>query len=105
MGWALSRINYNGTASSGLGTPLLLNAVLQYRVAKVFWPEVEANYTHWSNGKNGGLDQLFITPGIALGKFSIWRRFGLMVAAGCQIAVTDRPLYRRNYILSARLPF
>jgi hypothetical protein len=95
----------NGTAHGGLGTPILDNTVLQYRVAKVFWPEVEANYTYWPNGKNGGLNQLFITPGLVLGKFHIWERLGMMIGAGCQIAVTDRPLYHRNLIITARFAF
>ena len=95
----------NGATSTGAGTPLLVNAVLQYRVAKVFWPEVEANYSYWPNGKNEGLNQLFITPGIVLGRFPMWRRLAVLVGVGCQFAVTDNPLYRRNYILTARLPF
>jgi hypothetical protein len=95
----------NGAVGTGLGTPVLANVALQYHVAKYLWPEVEANYTSWPNGKNEGLNQLFIMPGLALGKFPIWRRLGVTVAAGYQIAVTDRPLYHHNFIVSARLPF
>jgi hypothetical protein len=94
-----------GAAAAGAGTPLLANAVLQYRIADVLWPEVEANYTYWPNGKNEDLSQLFITPGLVVGKFPIWRRVGVMVGKGCQFAVTDKPLYHRNYALTARFPF
>jgi hypothetical protein len=90
---------------SGAGTSLLGNVILQYRVAKVIWPEVEANNTYWPNGVHEGLNQLFITPGLVLGRFPIWGRLACMVGAGCQVAVTDNPLYHRNIILSARLPF
>jgi hypothetical protein len=95
----------NGAVATGLGTPVLATLVAQYRIAKYFWPAVEANYTYWPNGKNDGLNQLFITPELALGKFPIWRRVGVMVAGGCQIAVTDAPLSHRNWILSVRFPF
>ena len=95
----------NGASATGLGTPLLANATLQYHLDRFFWPEVEANFTYWPNGKNEDMNQLFITPGLALGRFPIWRRLGVMVAVGYQIAATDRPMYHRNFILSARLPF
>ena len=78
---------------------------IQYRIADVLWSEVEANYTYWPNCKNEDLSQLFITPGLVVGKFPIWRRVGVMVGIGCQFAVTDKPLYHRNYALTARFPF
>jgi Putative MetA-pathway of phenol degradation len=95
----------NGGAPTGAGTPLALNTALQYRVMRNLWPEVEVNYTHWPNGKHDGLDQAFITPGLVIGKIPIAGRLGLTVGAGYQIAVTDHPLYRHNFILSVRLPF
>ena len=72
--------------------------------AKVFWPEVEANYTYWPHGTHEGLNQLFITPGMVLGKFSIWERVGLMLGARCQVAVSDKPIYHRNIIVTGRIP-
>ena len=95
----------NGGAPDGMGTPVLLNLALQYRVSKILWPEVEVNYTHWPNGKHDGLDQAFITPGLIIGRLPIAGRLGLTFGAGFQIAVTDHPLYRHNLILTARLPF
>ncbi len=88
-----------------LGTPLAINSTAQYHFAKVFWPEVEANYTWWPNGTHEGLNQLFITPGLVLGKFSLFGRVGCMIGGGCQIAVTDHPLYHRNFILTTRIAF
>jgi len=95
----------NGTTSEGAGTPWFANAVLQYRLARVFWPEVEANYTYWPNGEHDGLNQLFITPGLVVGRFPIWRRLAVTVGLGCQFAVTDGAEYHRNYVLSARVRF
>lgn len=95
----------NGGERTGTGTPVLFNTALQYRVMKYFWPEVEANYTYWPNGKHEGLNQLFLTPGLVIGRIPIAGRLGLTVGAGYQRAVTDRPLYHQNVILTARLPF
>ena len=88
-----------------LGSPLALNVTAQYRLAKYFWPEVEANYTYWPNGTHESLNQLFITPGLVLGKFPIWSRVAVMFGAGCQVAVTDHPLYHRNLIVTGRISF
>jgi hypothetical protein len=90
---------------TGAGVSVPGNLILQYRVGKYFWPEVEANYTYWANGIHEGQNQLFVTPGLVLGRFPLWGRLACMVGAGCQIAVTDNPLYHRNFILTSRIPF
>ena len=95
----------NGTSPKGAGTPILFNTALQFHLDKYFWPEVEANYTYWPNGVHDNKTQLFITPGLVLGRFPIWKRVGITVGAGYQVAVTDRPLMRNNFILSGRIPF
>jgi hypothetical protein len=95
----------NGATAGGPGTPILSNTALQYHVAKYFWPEVEANYTYWPNGEHNEKSQLFITPGLVLGRFPIWKRVGVTLAAGYQVAVTEKPTIRNNLILSARIPF
>lgn len=95
----------NGGERSGAGTPVLFNTAFQYHIDKFFWPELEANYTYWPNGKHEGLNQLFLTPGLVLGRFPIYQRVGVTVGVGCQIAVTDSPLMHRNIIFSARIPF
>ena len=95
----------NGGDKKGNGTPFLFNTAFQYRVAKYLWPEIETNFTAWPNGKHEGLDQLFITPGVIIGRIPIAGRLGLTVGAGCQVAVTNKPLYHNNTIITARLPF
>ncbi len=85
--------------------PVVLNTTAQYHLASIFWPELEVNYTYWPNGRHEGLNQVFITPGLALYKFHIWKRSDFVVAAGCQLAVTDHALYHRSFILSASFPF
>ena len=95
----------NGASPTGAGTPILFNTALQYRVWKCFWPELEANYTYWPNGRLAKRNQLFLTPGLVIGRLPIAGRLGLTFGAGCQFAVTDKPTYHRNVILTARLPF
>lgn len=92
-------------AVGSLGTPLLANVAFQYRLAKVFWPEVEVNYTYWPNGERQGIHQVFITTGLVIGRIPIWERLGATVGAGFQIAVTERPVYHNSSILSVRFPF
>lgn len=94
----------DGGVRKGPGMPVAWNTTLQYKIAK-FWPEVEANYTYWPDGVHEGLNQLFITPGLVIGRIPIYDRVGLTLGAGVQVAVTDHPLVHRNIIFSARLPF
>jgi hypothetical protein len=99
----------NGDSKYGSGTPLLFNTAFQYRVMKILWPEVEFNCTEWPSGKHEGIndqgDQVFVTPGLLIGRIPISHRLALTLGAGYQIALTDHPLYHNNFILSARLPF
>ena len=95
----------NGSAPSGAGTAFISNTAWQYRVAKYYWPEVEVNYTHWPNGKHDGLDQVFLTTGLVIGRIPLKGRLGLTVGLGYQVAVTEHPLYRNNLALSVRIPF
>jgi hypothetical protein len=88
-----------------LGTPVVHNIAFQYRVLRKLWPELEVNSTWWPNGDRTGKKQVFLTPGIVLGRLSLWKRLGLTVGAGVQLAVTDYRTYDRNLILSIRLPF
>ena len=95
----------DGGVRTGAGTPVLFNTAFQYRVMKYFWPEVEANYTYWPDGVHEGLNQLFLTPGLLIGRIPIAGRLGLTFGIGSQFAVTEHALYHRNVILTARLPF
>jgi hypothetical protein len=88
-----------------LGMPLAWNTTFQYRVFKYFWPEFEVNYTWWPNGEREGQTQVFLTPGIVVGRIPIHERVGLTVGFGYQVAVTDRPTYNHSAILTGRIPF
>jgi hypothetical protein len=88
-----------------LGMPLAWNTAFQYRFFKYFWPEFEVNYTWWPNGEREGQTQVFLTPGIVVGRIPIHERVGVTVGFGYQVAVTDHPTYHHSAILSGRIPF
>ena len=96
------------------GVQLLTNVALQYHLLTYFWPEFEFNDTIWLTGTaRGGKDQLFVTPGIMLGRFVISGRVRFSIGGGYQVALTPDtrttgeilPTYNHNWILSTRLTF
>jgi len=87
------------------GTPVAYNTAFQYRVLRKLWPELETNITLWPNGKLVGEKQVFISPGLVAGRFHLWRRLGLSIGAGEQIAVTRYHQYNHAPTLSVRFPF
>ncbi len=91
--------------TSALGTPVAWNNAFQYRIRRKLWPEVEVNSTFFPNGPRSGMKQVFVTPGMMLGKFRITERVGLTLGAGVQIAATRFHTSNHNVILSIRLPF
>lgn len=96
-----------------LGTALIWNTALQYHFAKVFWPELEMNMTHWFGGLRDGKTQIFLTPGIILGRFQLYDRLNFAIGLGYQTAVTPKlttepvltPTYNHAWLISARTPF
>lgn len=107
--------NFDLQGTFGVGLPMAdtnlvgrsyaWNNTFQYRVFRKFWPEVELNSTFFQDGKNDGQKQNFVTPGVVLGRFRLWRRVGLAFGGGYQIATTHFHTSNHNAILSVRLPF
>jgi hypothetical protein len=88
-----------------LGSPVVLNATAQYHLLKYFWPEVEVNSTMWANGQNDGKKQVFLSPGLVVGKLHLWKRLGFAFGGGVQIATTRFHAYEHNWVMSVRFPF
>jgi outer membrane putative beta-barrel porin/alpha-amylase len=88
-----------------LGRPILSNTAFQYRIARKFWPEFEINSTFWPDGERAGKRQVFLTPGLVIGRIPLRRRLGLTFGAGMQIAATHFHTYNRSLIFTVRLPF
>jgi hypothetical protein len=89
-----------------VGAPLLWNTVFQYRVLKDFWPEIEFNTTYFPNGPFAGKTQVFMTPGLLIGKLPIYGRLKLAVGVGYQFPISEQhPQFNSGWVLSVRLPF
>jgi hypothetical protein len=96
-----------------IGYSVVTNVALQYHLGQYFWPEVEANSTYWASGPREGKTQVFLTPGLVLGRFPLVGRTKAIVGFGYQIAVSPTqtttpvltPTYRQAWILTTRLAF
>lgn len=88
-----------------LGRTYAWNNAFQMHLLRKLWPEVEINSTFFQAGKNDGKKQTFVTPGLVLGKFHLWRRMGFTLGGGYQIATTRFHATNHNGILSVRFPF
>ena len=87
------------------GTPVLHNVAVQYRVRRRFWPELEVNTTLSPNGERAGKKQVFVTPGLVIGRIPLTGRLALAVGTGFQIAVTEFHTYNHKVIWTVRFPF
>jgi hypothetical protein len=88
-----------------IGRQIVWNTAFQYRLLRKIWPEAEINYTRYSQGADDGKTQVFATPGLVLGKFPIYHRFGFTIGAGMQIAISQFHTYNHKAILTIRYPF
>ena len=112
-GKGFGRFDVQGTVGAGLptgneaqiGRTYAWNNAFQYQVFGRVWPEVEVNATFFQDGKNAGKKQVFVTPGVVVGRIPLTSRLGLTFGAGVQIATTEFHVSTHNVILSARLPF
>jgi hypothetical protein len=89
------------------GRPIAWNTAAQYRIGKLFWPEIESNATFYKGGTNDGKTQEFITPGIIIGKCGLHpseprSRPGLAFGGGMQIATSHFHTYNHGLVLTAR---
>jgi hypothetical protein len=88
-----------------LGTPVLYNTAFQYNFLKKLWPEVDVNASFFPNGAKAGNKQVFLSPGLIVGRFHISRRLGFAVGGGIQIAATHYHTFNHNTLLTVRFPF
>jgi hypothetical protein len=94
------------STENNFGHPVLVNVAAQFHIWDVLWPELEANMTWWPDGTRSGKVQLFLTPGIIFGRFTIHDRVRLILGAGYQVAVSPaEPTYRNNMIVTVRTTF
>ena len=90
---------------SVLGRQILFNNAFQFKVANIFWPEVETNSTFFVDGPLSGNNETFLTPGLITGPFQIADRLHFATGLGVQIAASHFHRYDHRVIWSIRFPF
>jgi hypothetical protein len=98
-------VNLPADDTAKLGRQVLWNTAFQYWAAWKLWPELEANSTFYTMGKYAGETQLFLTPGLGIGRAHLAGRFRLSSAVGVQIAATQFHSYNHRWMFSMRLSF
>lgn len=109
-GWGPFNIQstFGASLSTGntqlMGRQFISNTALEGRIAQRFWPEVEVNAICYRGGPHDGKKQVFVTPGLILGRFHVSRSAGVAFGVGMQIAVSEYHTYDHNLLFSVRLP-
>jgi len=88
-----------------LGRAIVFNTAIDYRIKGKIWPMLEQNSTFWSGGTLDGKKEVFVTPGLVLGKFPLAERLNFMIGGGLQIAATQFHRDNHRWIVSVRFPF
>jgi hypothetical protein len=95
--------------SNAIGRPVAWNVVGQYRIRKIFWPEIENNATFFHGGSNDGKVQNFISPGLVVAPLKLRsdpkNRLGFILGIGEQIATTHFHTFNHGLMLDARFIF
>ena len=88
------------------------NVAFQYHLLKVLWPELEVNWTYFASGQRGGLNQVFLTPGLVIGRFKLAEGFAFTWGVGYQFVVSPEyrpnpltPAYNHAWLLTTRFNF
>jgi hypothetical protein len=94
-----------------IGYQIQSNVAFQYRVQKLV-PELEVNWTYYATGQRGGLNQVFLTPGVLFGRFKLSDTMYLTIGGGYQVAVSPdyrpkplTPTYNHAWLFTTRVGF
>ncbi|HBK04689.1 MAG TPA: hypothetical protein DDZ81_02365 [Acetobacteraceae bacterium] len=95
-----------------IGYQVQTNIAFQYHVQEVLWPELEVNWTYYANGQRGGLNQVYLTPGLVVGRFVLPDGLKFTFGVGYQAAITptyipkpQTPAYNHAWLFTTRLNF
>lgn len=97
--------NLPAGSTTRLGRQVLWNTAFQGEAGWKLWPELEANSTFYETGKNAGAKQVFLTPGLGVGRWRVHGRLHFASAVGIQTAATHFHTYNHRWIFSERLSF
>jgi hypothetical protein len=87
-----------------IGRQLISNTAFQARLAHRVWPEFEINAIDFQGGPNDGKKQVFLTPGVFIGRFPLNRWSGVTLGIGMQIAASEYHAYNHSLLFSVRFP-
>jgi hypothetical protein len=95
-----------------IGYQVQTNIAFQYHVMDLFWPELEVNWIYYANGQRGGLNQVYLTPGLVVGRFMLPDGLKFTFGVGYQAAVApayiakpQTPAYNHAWLFTTRLNF
>jgi hypothetical protein len=92
-----------------IGRTVTWNTTAQYRVGKIFWPELEANSNYYHEGPNNGKNQTFVSPGFMVSKINFrhtpGNRLALIFGAGFQVATSTFHSYNHAFVFTSRFAF
>jgi hypothetical protein len=95
-----------------LGVQVVSNLSFQYHLLHYLWPQMEVSWTRFVDGPKDGNDEVFLVPGLVLGRFSLSDRFRFTVGAGYEFAVEPHfqpslllPSFNHAWLVTTRLSF
>ncbi len=101
--------NLPTSSSDTVGRTVTWNSTAQYRLGKIFYPELEANANFYCGGPNDGKNQTFLSPGLMVSKIKFRKdprdRLSLTSGAGFQIATSTFHSYNHALVLTSRFAF
>ena len=103
------------TSQYSVGTVLTWNNAFQYgnrfNIAGhtvPLWPEFEVTWIDFLSGVNSGQQQVYLTPGVNVGRFQLDQHTYIVVGAGYQVAATsDRgpAIGDHQWLVTMRIPY
>lgn len=95
--------------TAAIGRIVTWNTTAQYRIGKIFWPELEVNSNYYHQGANDGKNQTFLSPGLVVSKISFrhtpGNRLALVFGAGFQVATSTFHTYNHALVVTTRFFF
>jgi hypothetical protein len=94
---------------NAIGRTIQWNNVAQYKIGKMFWPELETNSAYYFLGPHAGKNQTFLTPGVMVSKIKFRKdpkdRLALILGGGVQIATSQFHAYNHELVFTSRISF
>jgi hypothetical protein len=95
-----------------IGDSIVGNIAFQYRIMRVFWPQIEFSWNYYADGPRGGLSQLYVTPGIVIGRLPISKTLNATFGVGYESALTPSfrakpltPSFNHGVVATTRISF